>query len=53
MRRQVVMRREQQLSSPAAKLIVHGALVKGDPDITKHNARRADEWYFDTRLPRR
>jgi len=47
------MWREQQLSSPAAKLIVHGALVKGDLDIAKHHARRADEWYFDARLPRR
>jgi len=44
------MRREQQLSSPAAKLIVHGALVTGDLDITKHRARGVHDWYFDPRL---
>ena len=32
---------------------VHGALVKGDLDITRHRARRVHEWYFDPRLPRR
>jgi len=32
------------------KLIVHGALVTGDLDITKHRARGVHDWYFDPRL---
>jgi hypothetical protein len=42
---------EKEESSPAAKLIVHGAFVEGDLDITKQRARRVHEWYFDPRLP--
>ncbi len=44
---------EKEESSPAAKLIVYGAFVEGDLDITNHRARRVDEWYFDPRLSRR
>jgi hypothetical protein len=45
------MWREQQLLSPAAKLIVHGAFIEGDLDIPNLE-RRVYEWYFDTRSPR-
>jgi hypothetical protein len=50
MRGQVVMWREQKLSSAAAKLTVYGAFIQRDLDIPKHLARRVDEWYFDPRL---
>ena len=40
---------EKEESSPAAKLIVHGAFVEADLDITKQRARQVHEWYFEVR----